>query len=38
MCAMIADGHQIKGYEQQGYWIDVRDPQMLAAAQKLIKS
>ena len=38
MCAMIADGHQIKGYEQLGYWIDVRDAQMLAAAQKLIKS
>ncbi|MGD0017036.1 MAG: sugar phosphate nucleotidyltransferase [Verrucomicrobiia bacterium] len=36
MRAMITDGHQIKGQELQGYWIDVRDPQTLAAAQRLV--
>jgi len=38
MRAMVADGHQIKGHELQGYWIDVRDPQMLEAAHRLIGS
>ena len=37
MRAMVADGHKIKGHKLKGYWIDVRDPQMLAAAQKLVK-
>jgi dTDP-glucose pyrophosphorylase len=37
MRAMIADGHRIKGHELIGYWLDVRDPQMLVVAQKLVK-
>jgi dTDP-glucose pyrophosphorylase len=36
MRAMTSDGHRIKGLELQGYWIDVRDPEMLAAAQKIV--
>ena len=33
--AMTAAGHRIKGLELSGYWIDVRDPEMLATAQSL---
>ncbi|MGH7886691.1 MAG: sugar phosphate nucleotidyltransferase [Candidatus Binatia bacterium] len=35
--AMIADGHRIKGFELKGYWIDVRDPDMLRAAERLLR-
>lgn len=36
MRAMVAEGHRIKGMELQGYWIDVRDPEMLAAAESFV--
>ncbi len=35
--AMRADGHRIKGLELDGYWMDVRDPEMLALAETLAK-
>jgi NDP-sugar pyrophosphorylase family protein len=34
--AMRADGHPIKAMELTGYWIDVRDPQMLSKAEQLL--
>jgi dTDP-glucose pyrophosphorylase len=34
--AMTVAGHRIKGLELNGYWIDVRDPEMLATAQKIV--
>jgi dTDP-glucose pyrophosphorylase len=37
MRAMIAAGHRIKGLELHGYWVDVRDPEMLAAARKFVE-
>jgi NDP-sugar pyrophosphorylase family protein len=36
MRAMVADGCRIKGLVLEGYWIDVRDPEMLAKAQGLV--
>lgn len=38
MRAMIRDGHAIKGLELGGYWIDVRDPEMLASAASLLRT
>lgn len=35
--AMTAARHRIKGLELEGYWIDVRDPEMLAAAQRIVE-
>lgn len=34
--AMVADHLQIKGLVLDGYWIDVRDPEMLARAQQIV--
>jgi hypothetical protein len=31
---MLAAGHRLAGLEIQGRWVDVRDPQVLAALQK----
>lgn len=33
--AMALDGLKVKGFELTGYWMDVRDPEVLAQAQKL---
>jgi hypothetical protein len=35
---MLLDGYKIKGLELGGYWIDVRDPEMLTAAANLVQS
>jgi dTDP-glucose pyrophosphorylase len=32
--AMLAAGHRLAGLEIQGRWVDVRDPQVLAALEK----
>jgi UDP-N-acetylglucosamine diphosphorylase / glucose-1-phosphate thymidylyltransferase / UDP-N-acetylgalactosamine diphosphorylase / glucosamine-1-phosphate N-acetyltransferase / galactosamine-1-phosphate N-acetyltransferase len=34
LSAMLADGHRLAGLEIQGRWVDVRDPQVLAALEK----
>lgn len=33
---MVRAGHKIKGFELNGYWIDVRDPEELERAAKLV--
>jgi dTDP-glucose pyrophosphorylase len=33
---MTADGYRIKGLELTGYWVDVRDPEMLTTADSLL--
>lgn len=34
--SMVRAGHKIKGFELNGYWIDVRDPEELERAEKLV--
>jgi dTDP-glucose pyrophosphorylase len=34
---MIADGHRVVGFRLTGYWIDVRDPEMLAKAETMLR-